>query len=96
MDVWEISFRCPLCRNKFSAKKVSKHLRENHPDVKRADFLLILRNAEKRGVRVVERKKQVLKNIVPSAKSAFSPGRLDTVKNISFVAGGAIGLGKKR
>ena len=96
MDVWEISFRCPLCRNKFSAEKVSKHLRNNHPSVKRAEFLLILRNAEKRGVHVVERKKRVHKDQVQSAKSAFSPGRLDTVKNISFVSGGAIGLGKKR
>ena len=43
------------------------------------EILAILRNAETKGNRVVERNKTVFKGVEPSPKSAFSPGRLDTV-----------------
>jgi hypothetical protein len=91
----EISFRCPLCRKKFSARNVKNHVKRWHPNIDKPRFILLLREAEESGKRVVERKPIKSKGVKFSQKTAFSAGALTTAKYVSFVPGGAVGLGKK-
>ena len=91
----EISFRCPLCNQKFFAKGIHRHLKKNHPKISKVEFILLLRKAENSGIKVVEKKRITFPDDSSPYKTVFTSGVFNESKVTRVVLGGAIGLGKK-
>jgi hypothetical protein len=91
----EISFRCPLCSQNFSAKGVKHHIKNNHPEINKAEFIILLKKSENSGTRVVEKKRVAIPGAPSPFKTVFNSSILNESKFPRIVLGGAIGLGKK-
>lgn len=93
---WQLDINCPLCGVKFGAKRAQRHHKKNHSDIEMAEFIALIRTAVERGDDVLDTKRVVKGGSNPSGKSAFCTEVRNSVKYISIVPGGAIGLGKKK
>lgn len=101
MQEWQLDINCPLCDVKFLAKRAQKHRNKKHrnkkhPDIEMDAFVDLIRMAVERGDDVLNTKRGVTEGARLSGRYAFSKDVRNSVKYVSIVSGGAIGLGKKK
>ena len=96
MKDWQLDINCPICGEKFLAKRVLKHKNKKHPDIGSDEFVAAIRAAVGRGENVLDTRRVVSKGAELAGKSIFSREICNSVKWFSVVPGGAIGLGRKK
>lgn len=96
MKEWQLDVNCPICGEKFLAKRALRHKNKKHPDINPDEFVAIIKCALERGESVLNTKRVVAEGARPAGKPLFGKEVRNSAKWFSIVPGGAIGLGKRK
>lgn len=95
MQEWQLDINCPICGEKFLAKRALRHKNKKHPNIGADEFVAAIKSALERGENVLNKKRVVTEGAKLAGKPLFSKEVRNSAKWFSIVPGGAIGLGKK-
>ena len=96
MDEWQLDINCPICGEKFLAKRALRHKNKKHPDINSDEFVAVIKGAVERGDNVLNTKRVVAKGAKLAGKPVFSKEVCNSAKWFSIVPGCAFGSGKKK